>query len=329
MTGIVPGPGPRFEVFEDIRKSVRDSGWTPFTALVARRATDPSSTIELRYLQGWGVGRVRAHSDVRVALRLPDDRDVVVPAGILAPGRVIADVSALGLAGRDVILRAQLISGSGEGVQALPIPLASYRWSAETYPASFYEHPSRVKIETERKVYGVLETVQVRWSGIEEPARFDWIGVYPAGDPKAVRLTYKVTGGRVAGTWEIQPMFAPGKYDLRLFRDNDWDRLGVSAPFEVVARAGSLRLAQARVAAGSMLPGHWSAINFPHRNDWIGVFPLGLNEPKAQIETGGSAEGEAGIRIPKDAPPGAYEVRLYTGGWVLLSTQPVTVTEKL
>ena len=183
-------------------------------------------------------------------------------------------------------------------------------------------------IEAEKTVYSASEPVRARWSGVEEPARFDWLGVYPAGDQKAPRLAYKLTGGMAEGTTEIPANFVPGKYDLRLFRDSDWDLLGVSAPFEVAAVVGSLRVVRGRAAAGATLPVHWSAINFPTRKDWIGVFPRGLNAVvlSTQTLTGGTAEGQAGIRIPKGTPPGEYEVRLYSaGGWTLLSTQPLTL----
>jgi hypothetical protein len=262
-------------------------------------------------------------------MRLADGRDVLLPTRVISPGHVIVDTSGLPIAGRDMIVRVQL--GAPNIGEPLSMPLQTYAWSAQAHPAAYFERQLRVKVEAEKALYGALETVRVRWSGIDEPARFDWIGIYPAGDPKAARRTYKLTGGSSAGSMDMQPMFVPGKYDLRVFRDNNWDLLGVSAPFEVIPVLGKIALSKSQAAAGSPVTVTWSGLNYPNRKDWVGVFPKGSNDVVigTQTQLGGDASGEAAIRIAADTAPGAYEARLYSsGGWTLLATQPLTITAR-
>jgi hypothetical protein len=247
-----PVPPPtRYEVDEKIRDRLPDKTWSSFSALITKRKDDPSATLELHYLQTWGLAILHENSDLQVEVRLPDGRDVALPTRVLSSGFAEADASALPLADRDIVLRIQLGARSGNVGQPLSIPLAYYSWSKERHEPAFYARRTTATVQPEKTVYSALEPVRVKWSGIKEPSRLDWVGIFPAGDERALRRTFKVTGGASSGEMEMQPMFYPGKYDLRLFRDNNWDLLATSEPFEVVAMAGSLAISQASIAAGS------------------------------------------------------------------------------
>ena len=232
--GIAPRRGARHEVASRIRTQAADPGWTPFTALVSKGADEPSRTLELAYLQSWGLGRLRADANVRLRIRLPDDSEVTVPTRAPSEGRVIADLSGVPISGRDVVLRLQLGPGSASTGEPLPLPLASYRWSAESFAPGFFAHPPRGHVASEARVYTTHEGIRVRWSGVAAPESGDWVGVYPVDDEKAARLTYAQLEGAASGRAEMRALFVPGRYELRLFRDDAWDMLAVSEPFDVV-----------------------------------------------------------------------------------------------
>jgi hypothetical protein len=134
MAGAVAAPGPRYEVTEKIRYRLPDPTWSIFDALVPRRAGDPSEALELRYVQTWGVSPLPVTSEVAVQLRLPDGRDVTLPTRMAARGLAIADTSSLPLAGHDVVVRARLVTTSGNVGAALSQPLQDYAWSAQKPP---------------------------------------------------------------------------------------------------------------------------------------------------------------------------------------------------
>ena len=81
--------------------------------------------------------------------------------------------------------------------------------------------------------------VTVRWSGAPG-LRFDWIGVYAAGDPDVYNyLAFAYTGATLDGEMTLTPdlyyeELAPGDYELRLMADDHYVALA-TAPFTVTA----------------------------------------------------------------------------------------------
>jgi cysteine-rich secretory family protein len=84
--------------------------------------------------------------------------------------------------------------------------------------------------------------VNVQWRGLEPASALDWIGLYQPGDADAAPISWLYVGctltpldARPLGACNMYlPMsLAPATYEFRLFRENGYQRLAVSAPVHV------------------------------------------------------------------------------------------------
>ena len=81
------------------------------------------------------------------------------------------------------------------------------------------------------------EPIKVSWTGAPG-LKFDWIGIYAAGDPNLFNyLAFAYTGATLDGSIELTPdlyydTLAPGSYELRLMSDDHYVTLA-TAPLEV------------------------------------------------------------------------------------------------
>ena len=75
------------------------------------------------------------------------------------------------------------------------------------------------------------------WSGICAPTGSDWIGLYLPGAPNQPSLAWRYTTGTASGNvpLTIPATLAPGTYELRLFSNNGYTRLGTSGTFAVTS----------------------------------------------------------------------------------------------
>jgi len=75
------------------------------------------------------------------------------------------------------------------------------------------------------------------WSGICAPAGADWIGLYLPGAPNQPSLAWRYTTGTASGSvpFTIPATLTPGTYELRLFSNNGYTRLGTSGTFAVTS----------------------------------------------------------------------------------------------
>ena len=119
------------------------------------------------------------------------------------------------------------------GGEPLPLPLAAYRWTAAVPAATFSARHLPSTVQPLSPVFTVDDPIRARWADVKDPEGDEWIGIFPAGDMKSARLTFAQIRGKRSGEATMRAM-APGKYELRLFRENGWDLLAVSTPFEVV-----------------------------------------------------------------------------------------------
>jgi hypothetical protein len=73
--------------------------------------------------------------------------------------------------------------------------------------------------------------VTVSWSGICAPTATDWIGLYLPGAPNQPSLAWRYTTGGASGSlpFTIPAALAPGTYELRLFSNDGYTRLGTSS----------------------------------------------------------------------------------------------------
>lgn len=68
------------------------------------------------------------------------------------------------------------------------------------------------------------------WSGVCAPTSRDWIGLFLPGAPNTSYLAWRYTTGTASGSvpFTIPASRAPGTYELRLFANNGYTRLGTS-----------------------------------------------------------------------------------------------------
>ena len=75
------------------------------------------------------------------------------------------------------------------------------------------------------------------WGGICAPTGTDWIGLYLPGAPNQPSLAWRYTTGTASGgvPVTIPATLTPGTYELRLFSNNGYTRLGTSGTFAVTS----------------------------------------------------------------------------------------------
>jgi hypothetical protein len=80
-------------------------------------------------------------------------------------------------------------------------------------------------------------SVTATWSGICAPAGADWIGLFAPGAPNTSYLAYRYTTGTASGSvpFTIPATLAPGNYELRVFSNGGYTRLGTSNTFVVTS----------------------------------------------------------------------------------------------
>jgi len=166
--------------------------------------------------------------------------------------------------------------------------------------------------------------VTATWSGITAPTATDWIGLYVPGTPDHYtgNLAWRYTTGAASGNvpFTIPATIAPGTYELRLYTNFTYTRIGTSNTFTVTAPApppqASLSVNPTSVTAGGTVTATWSGITAPTATDWIGLYVPGTPDHYtgnlAWRYTTGAANGNVPFTIPATIAPGIYELRLYT-----------------
>ena len=204
---------------------------------------------------------------------------------------------------------------------------ASNPYLDATPPASVTAQPATVKSGAATTVY---------WSGIAYPTATDWIGLYPssaAADSGFLAWTY-TTGTPWGSKLFTIPSSAPAgsSYELRLFSNNGYSRLGVFQPLTVQAGTpASVSASPTTVQAGSSTTVSWSAIANPTTTDWIGLYSSAGAADTSFLTwtyTTGAAAGSKAFIIPSSAPAGtSYQLRLFSNnGYTRLATfSPIIV----
>jgi hypothetical protein len=322
-----PLASPPAPVAEDrIARRLPDAQWTPFTALIAKRSGEPSATLRLTYLEGWGVRRLPPSTNVRVAVRMADGQEATLPARVLRAGEVVADSSRLPLGALDQVIATQLLVSSGRMGDGVLSPLASYEWSHERPAIDFSAIQSSAEVSAGEGPHSATAPLAVSWSRLRAPAARDWIGIVPAGGDTMERVAFRYTGGRGEGTLRFDPPLPAGRYEARLYRNDSLELVAASPAFALEAVRARLELRTPLARAGGAMRVAWTALNFPHPKDWIGLFAAdGSAGSHSTLPTGGAAAGE--IELPlTNVRPGDYELRLYSaGGWTQAGALPVRV----
>jgi hypothetical protein len=120
-------------------------GITPYTAAVLQKPGDPQAELQLRYVQSVSVEPLTPGTPIQLAVLLPGNATLAVPARVVSRGQVIADTSALPNEAGGQALFVQLTRPRGKWGEGRIMPLASYRWSIPTLPhGSFPDVSSKV-----------------------------------------------------------------------------------------------------------------------------------------------------------------------------------------
>jgi hypothetical protein len=146
-------------------------------------------------------------------------------------------------------LELRFLGGKPEGTIDLPMPFAApagkYEvrlysagtWTRIDTSAPFEVVPPNVRLAADQPMIKAGRALHARWSGIDSPAKDDWIGIFPKGGPETARLLFQETGGSSSGelSFNIPAGTAAGEYELRLFMHGTWQMARVSDPFRVEA----------------------------------------------------------------------------------------------
>ena len=173
------------------------------------------------------------------------------------------------------------------------------------------------------------DTLTVTWAGLVAPTATDWVALVPLNGPDASFVAWSYTTGAADGTVGLAlPTAVPwGTYELRLFRQDSWQRLAVS---NTVAVDPTLVMSPTTVAPGGTVTVTWAGIPTPTPADWLALVPL--NAPNANYVAWVYASGRAADSVlfvlPSALPAGSYDLRLFANNsWQRLAvSNVVTVT---
>jgi hypothetical protein len=192
----------------------------------------------------------------------------------------------------------------------------------------------------------VAGTVTTSWSGIAASTPTDWIGIYAAGssDTSFVDWFYlncsKTAGDAKASgscSYTLPDTMTAGSYELRLFANDGFTRLGMSAALAVVNEPvePSLIVSPAVTAPGRTVTASWSEIDAPSTTDWLGLYAPGTVDADflswiyvscSQIPGAARASGTCSYVLPQSLVSGNYELRLYANdGYTRIATATLAI----
>lgn len=306
-----------------------DRSFNAYAALLRRPANEADPLLRFRMVDSSDVPPL-PQDQLYAALRMPDGKDIVVPAVPIASHEFVAAVN-LPPSDRAQGIVLRLLYDEGAEKVAAMNTLADYEW-VHAYPKR-----SRAPI--------------VAWPPAARPGDSLYVGV--RGDvavPPRVAFSLRSREGSASldlGTGALAPDrltalaipagAAPGAYVLAMRDASSGEALAPTAAVELTTSGMSHAPAvvaldgPADVSAGHVRV-RWNAIYRPRKHDWIGLFPVGSG-PGGRLDlvfTHASASGEADFPIAASVLPrlvsGEFEFRLYAaGGWQMLAhSEPFT-----
>ena len=118
-------PEPDFKA-PDFRPQSQDPTFSPWSAVVTRRSKEPSGVLELEFVQTWQTPPLLPGEGVQIAVRTPDNLDIICQSKVLRPGLLQAEASSLP-AGDNVFWIRVVPDRSTKG-PGINLPLARFRW---------------------------------------------------------------------------------------------------------------------------------------------------------------------------------------------------------
>ena len=157
-------------------------------------------------------------------------------------------------------------------------------------------------------------TITVTWAGIATPTATDWIALVPINAAEQTYVAWTNLNGQASGSmpYALPSAIAAGTYELRLYANGVWQRLGVSNTFVISGPAPTLSASPAVVTPTGSLTVAWTGIATPTVTDWVGAYAVGTVDTNyvARVNTTGQSSGNTALALPGVAA-GTYELRLF------------------
>ncbi len=195
--------------------------------------------------------------------------------------------------------------------------------------------------------------VTVSWKGVLPATATDWFGLYPstASDTAFsswlyVNCSQLPTTGQGSGTctMTVPPTMANGSYNLRLFRNDGYQRLASSDL--TIANVGgapppspgpSILVTPTTVTRDGTVTVSWSGVVTPTATDWFGLYQSTASDYAflgwryvscTQSPTTPRTSGSCSMTLPS-VPSGSYSLRLFSNdGYQRLASSQLTVTRR-
>lgn len=147
----------------------------------------------------------------------------------------------------------------------------------------------------------------------QAPSKGDWIGLYEKSQRSNKKYISSVYGN-VNGTAVLKTPKQPGAYEVRLFVAGAYYNDQARADFEVTDNDSVTVYPELVLAGGTITVGWIMRTVENSSSDWIGLFRV--DEPNnskyiSSIYTNASPASSTSMNIPRDLPPGLYELRLF------------------
>jgi hypothetical protein len=157
-------------------------------------------------------------------------------------------------------------------------------------------------------------TITVTWAGIATPTATDWIALVPINAAEQTYVAWTNLNGHASGSmpYALPSAIAAGTYELRLYANGVWQRLGVSNTFVISGPAPTVSASPAVVTPTGSLTVAWTGIATPTATDWVGAYAVGTADTNyvARVNTTGQSSGNTALTLPGVAG-GSYELRLF------------------
>ena len=303
-----------------------------YAALIRRPAGAPHPLLRFRMLLS-PVVRPLPEDNLFVALRTPDNEDVIAPAVALGPGDFISEVN-LPSVPEPQGLMLRLVWGKQDVKAAQNSPLVDYEWltgfpqdpvaaRSSTTPTALALPPTRL---TGQNLYLAVDPAsslpdQLHLTFVSNDENANNVDIGRVTTPKSSLL--KV---------QLPELLSQATYRVRLQDATSRRELGYSQPFDVKT-VPKVRLAEPARLTGGELVINWSGIGEPAADDWIGLFQTDGSARRICFQTiTGEIAGSTRLSFAQHAASlqdGEYQVRLYArGGWDLLAETPPFQFEK-
>jgi hypothetical protein len=310
----------------------KDPSFSQYAALIRRPAGEAHHLLYFRLVQTPAIPSIPP-SDVMIAIRTPENKDIVTLASRFAQGEYVAEIN-LPPAGNPEGYLLRLVSGPKTDLRAMNNPVAEYEW-VNAYPklALSRAKPDGINVLALPPARNAGENLYLAFSSTKPIPPKVALKLVPQapmqGQPLDLGTVEASTDGLIKVS--VPTSVKDGSYAVEV-RDVAHDTfLATSQPIETSARDEpvSLLVEGVPIIDGGVTIG-WTGIRKPTTQDWIGIFPVGGKDDSRLVFqfTSGLQQGKMKLVFPPSMASqleiGEYEARIYANGaWSLLQkTEP-------